>query len=273
MEQHPPPGRIGASVFVSPHFDDVVLSCGGTVAMLVAAGVSPTVVTVCGGEITDELLSGFARWKHSRWGIESIDDVLTARRSEEARAAATIGYRGRALGFPDAIYRGERYSADLELYATPKEPEAGLVRLIAEEIRSLPEWTDDTTVYVPLAAGAHVDHQIVHEAGQRLAEAGVTVYAYEDTPYAIHTPDGVTRRLADLGSRVGLAQTVPLGRHLGDRLAAIAAYGSQVPVIFRYTNDWQGSVREHALDVGDGLGPAERFWPVLGRCWTASRLP
>jgi LmbE family N-acetylglucosaminyl deacetylase len=265
MPRRVPPGHIGASVFVSPHYDDVVLSCGGTVAKLTESGARPTVVTVFGGEITNEAMSGFARWKHSRWGIESIDDVLDARRGEEARAAATIGYRGRALGFPDAIYRGERYGADGELYAVPKSQEAGLIGLIADEVCSLPEWTDDTVVYVPLAAGSHVDHQIAHEAGQVLASRGVTVYAYEDCPYAIHTPTGVDARLDALGNRVGAEAVVPIGPWLDQRLTAIAAYGTQVPVIFRYTDDWAGSVCEHAREVGGLSGPSERYWPVLGR--------
>lgn len=264
MSRRPPPGYPGPSVFVSPHFDDVVLSCGGTVASLIARGVRPTVVTVFGGETTDDTLSPFARWKHSRWGIDSIDDVLDTRRDEEARAATVLGYRALAFGFPDAIYRGERYSADRELYAVPKIQETGLQRLIADEVLSLPEWTDQTMVYVPLAAGDHVDHQIVHEAGQLLAQAGVTVYAYEDCPYAIHTPAGVTRRIAALGERIGPSVAAPVGAALEQRVAAIAQYTTQVPVIFRYTTDWAGSVRAHAEEVGGPGAPAERFWPVLG---------
>jgi LmbE family N-acetylglucosaminyl deacetylase len=264
MPHLPPPELPRAAVFVSPHFDDVVLSCGGTVAMLIANGVRPTVVTVFGGEITDEAMSTFAKWKHSRWGIESIDDVLDTRRNEEARAAATLGYYARALGFPDAIYRGDRYSADLELYAIPNAQETGLEQLIADEVRSLPEWTDETVVYVPLAAGDHVDHQIAHEAGQIIARAGVTVYAYEDCPYSIHTPSGVTRRVAALGGRIGPEVVVTVGASIEQRVEAIAQYTTQVPVIFRYTDDWAGSVREHACEVGGPAGPAERFWPVLG---------
>jgi GlcNAc-PI de-N-acetylase len=88
MARRLPPGHIGASVFVSPHFDDVVLSCGATVAKLTESGARPTVVTVFGGEITDEVLSGFARWKHSRWGIQSIDEVLVARRVGSAAGPA-----------------------------------------------------------------------------------------------------------------------------------------------------------------------------------------
>ena len=265
MRRRRPAGSPCPSIFVSPHFDDVVLSCGGTVAELIAHGVRPTVVTVFGGETIDEALSPFARWKHSRWGIASIDDVLDTRRDEEAHAAAILGYKERALGFPDAIYRGDRYSADAELYATPNVHEAGLARLLADEVRSLPEWTDDTVMYVPLAAGSHVDHQIVHEAGQLVAQSGFTVYAYEDCPYAIHTPDGVARRVAALGDRIGPQVAVPIGEGIDRRVAAIGEYSTQVPVIFRYTDDWAGSVREHALQVGGPSGPAERFWPVLGR--------
>ena len=50
----------GPSVFLSPHYDDVVLSCGGTVALLVEQGEPPLVLTIFGGEVTDEVTTDFA---------------------------------------------------------------------------------------------------------------------------------------------------------------------------------------------------------------------
>jgi LmbE family N-acetylglucosaminyl deacetylase len=210
------PGAHSPAIFLSPHYDDVVLSCGGTVAALVAAECQPLMVTIFGGETPEELVGDFARWKHSRWGYESADAVLTVRRDEDAAAAAILGCRTRWLGYFDAIYRGERYAADGELFGDLKEVEAGLVPLIADEILSLPEWETGTTVYVPLAIGGHVDHQITFAAGQLLAARGISVFAYEDCPYAIHSPQGVAPRLAALEGQIGQRHSSRSKRRLSD---------------------------------------------------------
>jgi LmbE family N-acetylglucosaminyl deacetylase len=248
-------------IFLSPHFDDVVLSCGGTVARLADAGYNPLMVTIFGGEIVDELLTDFARWKHHRWGILSTDGVRAARQAEDKAAAAILGCHTRWLGFPDAIYRGERYTADSNLFGTPAQVDQALSDLIVAEVCSLPEWRVGAIVFVPLAIGGHVDHQLTYAAGQQLAAMGATVWAYEDCPYAMHTPEGVQRRLAIVGDEVGALHIAPIGNAAEKRVAAILAYHSQVPVIFRFSNDVGTTVRDHMRRAGGGT-PAEHFWPL-----------
>ena len=251
-----------AAIFLSPHYDDVVLSCGGTVARLADGGPTPVVVTIFAGAILDELLTEFASWKHARWGIDSVDDVQAQRQAEDLDAGAILGCRMRWLGYPDAIYRANRYASDAELFGTVHSTEAGLIDLIAGEIRSLPEWRDHITIYVPLGVGDHVDHQLIYAVGQRLAVSGARVFAYEDCPYAIHTPAAVDRRLAARAGEIGPAEYVALGAAIERRISAIQAYQSQLPVIFRFTNDVATTVRTYAQRIGGAIGPAERFWPL-----------
>lgn len=253
------------AVFLSPHYDDGVLSCGGTIASLAIEGRPPLVVTVFGGEVLEEFVGDFARSKHERWGFARADEVLEVRRREDAAAAAILGCRTRWLGHFDAIYRGDRYTEGAELYGRPRPvEEGGIPDLIAEEVRTLPEWTPEATVYVPLAIGNHVDHQLTFAAGRVLARQGVTVYAYEDCPYAIHTPTGVPERLAQVRGQVGETSLFAIGHTLTRRIEAVAAYASQVPVIFRFTNDMPGALTDHARRTGGALGPAERYWRVTG---------
>ena len=256
------PGTTGG-IFLSPHYDDVVLSCGGTVALLADQGYRPIAVTIFGGEVIDDAITDFARWKHSRWGASGVEQIITQRQTEDYDAAAVLRCDIRWLGFPDAIYRGDRYLSDPSLFGTPQTLEAGLVDVIADEIRRLPEWNDDVTLYVPLGVGAHVDHQIVFAAGRRFAREGVRVLAYEDCPYAIHTPAGVDRRLAEIAGQVGAPLLVPIETTLDRRIGAIGEYRTQVPVIFRFTNDVHGTMTAFAHRTGGTRGPAERFWPVL----------
>jgi hypothetical protein len=67
-----------------------------------------------------------------------------------------------------------------------------------------------------------------------------------------------------LDGKVGEPVLVPVADTLEQRLEAIACYASQVPVIFRFTQDFRGAVMDFTVDVGGESGPTERFWPVLG---------
>lgn len=250
------------ALFIQPHYDDVPLSCGGTVALWAKCRQEPHIITVFASEIVDKMVGTFAAWKHERWKLTDPDRVLATRRGEDAEAAAVLGCTLRWLGLPDAIYRGERYTSDQELFGALHAEEYELARHLAEEIRHLPEWRDGNQVFVPLGIGSHVDHQLVFEAGRQLAAEGAEVYAYEDTPYAIHTPDGRTKRLAALGDNVGKPVLVAIAETLERRIEAISCYASQVPVIFRFTQDFRGTITEFANQVGMGRSPAERFWPV-----------
>jgi LmbE family N-acetylglucosaminyl deacetylase len=218
-------------------------------------------VTVFASELLPQMVGAFAAWKHERWKLTDPDQVLETRRAEDAAAAQVLGCTVRWLGMPDAIYR-DRYASDAELFGPLPAEELDLAAFLAEEIRRLPEWREGTRVFVPLGMGSHVDHQLVFEAGRCLAAQGVEVYGYEDCPYAIHTPEGQRTRLAALGNKLGAPLVVSIADTLEQRLEAIACYRSQVPVIFRFTQDFRGAVTNFAREVGGELGPAERFWPI-----------
>ena len=191
------------SLFLQPHYDDVALSCGGAVAMAADGGLPAHIITVFACELVDQMVGDFATYKHRRWKLHDADAVAAVRRSEDAAAAAELGCPVRWLGLPDAIYRGDRYNTDEALFRALHPEEFELAAVLAEKIGQLPEWRAGATVFVPLGAGGHVDHQLVFEAGRVLASRGVTVFAYEDCPYVIHSPQGLDERLVDVGSRLG----------------------------------------------------------------------
>jgi LmbE family N-acetylglucosaminyl deacetylase len=94
---------VGPALFVQPHYDDVPLSCGGTVAALAQVGHEPRMVTVFAFELVEAMVREFAAWKHSHWKMTDPDEVLATRRAEDAAAARVLGARVRWLGLPDAI--------------------------------------------------------------------------------------------------------------------------------------------------------------------------
>lgn len=259
------------SVFLAPHYDDVALSCGGLVAALAAAAREegaasslPLVVTIFGGTPGADNLTAFARWQHERWGTEGHDTVAV-RLEEERAAAAALGCATRSLPHLDAIYRGDQYLSDEALFGPVLPADLPLLDQLQAEIAALvaPGAADDATLYVPLAIGNHVDHQLVYQVGQALAARGVRVLGYEDYPYTM-LGDERERRLAAIRAALGPPELVPIGATLAQRLAAIAAYPTQLPTIFRFTPDWRAAVTDWVTAVGAGRGPAERYWPLLG---------
>jgi LmbE family N-acetylglucosaminyl deacetylase len=261
-----------SAVFLAPHYDDVALSCGGTVAAL-AGGThreasgdpavpapAPLVVTVFGGTPATDNLTAFARWQHERWGTDGHDTVAV-RGDEERAAAGILGCATRTFPYLDAIYRGDQYLSDEALFGPVLPGDEALVAQLVADIAALPELS---TLYVPLALGNHVDHQLVYRVGQLLAARGLRVLGYEDFPYAI-LGDERERRMAAIRPALGDPHLLPIGATLPRRIAAIAAYRTQLPTIFRFTADWPGAVTAWARAVGGGNGPAERFWPLLGQ--------
>ena len=251
------------AVFLAPHYDDVALSCGGTVAALRDEGERPLIVTLFGG-LPGGTLSAFALDMHRRWGV-GAKDALAARRQEEACAAAHLGAESHWLDFPDAIYRGERYTSDPELFGNVHPSERGVPRALEGALLAYLHGRGITAdrFYVPLAVGNHVDHQHARELGRRLAAAGNEVLAYEDYPYA-GDPGGleeVRRCVESRGSGQSLTRILT-EEQLRRRIDAIRCYASQLPVIFRQQGDPAEATQQWALLRGRGR-PAERFWPLL----------
>ncbi|WP_461158219.1 PIG-L deacetylase family protein [Sphingobium sp. TomMM35A] len=250
------------AIFLQPHADDAALSCGGTAAAIAAAGRSSHIITLFAGEIVPQLVSSFAEWKHSRWNLTDPEEVIDIRRSEDAQAAQTLGCSVRWLGLPDVIYRGDTVTSDDELFGPIDANGLALADHLVDELTSLPEWQPSATVFVPLAIGSHIDHQIVFETGVGLARRGHRVFAWEDAPYVIHTPEGLGQRLEQVRARLGPPELVGIEEQLERKLDAIRAYRTQVPVIFRFTDDFRAATREFARQTGGGVA-AERFWPIL----------
>ena len=258
---HTPPAvdlREFRALFIAPHLDDVAHACGGIVARTVATGAPSLIVTVFAGEPhQDRRLSAFARFQHERWG--TADKTTLVRRQEDARAAATLGAASLWLPHLDAIYRGDQYLSDEDLFGPVKPDDVDLIPCIAEDLIALWRQTREASVYLPLGVGNHVDHQICHAAGPLLEASGVTVWYYEEFPYAA-TPGAVAARLAVL-DRPLASLLVDVTTHLDRRLAAMAAYSTQLPVVFRHYGPFEEITRRYAAELASAPDRyAERLW-------------
>lgn len=252
-------------IYLSPHFDDAALSCGGVICTQTKAGARVLIVTLCAGFPDYNNLSEFARFQHNWWG--NPPDPIGQRRREDACAAGILGADLRYLDSLDAIYRrhpetGETlYNSDEEIFGPLHSADV----LSAEAMAAA--WQETlplagARLYAPLAVGNHVDHQLARAAAIALAEKGVTVTFYEDFPYAANA-DALVRALANPAPGGWRARRIALtSEELERKKQAIACYVSQNPVIFRHGPGMDEQVAEYALRVGEGR-PAERLWDLV----------
>lgn len=170
-------------IYLSPHLDDVALSCGGLVWEQTHSGLSASIWTICAGDPPDRPLSAFAQELHSRWATGPQASHL--RRQEDIRSCGMLSAGYRHFPIPDCIYRYHPAGGDA-LYPTrqaifgalhPAEDE--LVEQLSAELEHL--LPPESSLVCPLTLGGHVDHQLTRRAAERLK---IPVWYYADYPYA-----------------------------------------------------------------------------------------
>lgn len=245
-------------IYLSPHFDDAALSCGGAIMRQRSQGQRVLVVTVCSGTPPpDAPLNLLAQQFHAEWSL-AHEQVIVTRHHEDAAAMERIDADYFYLDLLDAIYRLPGYDSREVLFAGRLLPDDPLPEQIRTAIESFFARTPQATIYCPLAIGGHVDHQATFQACELFAREGRSVVFYEDVPYVLEPGSGEQRRAA-VGA---LADDVlEIGPWLDEKLAAIAAYDSQLVALFGSRDAMREAIAgyAHALGAADGTY-AERQW-------------
>lgn len=148
-----------ATVILSPHLDDAVLSCWH---VLTQPG-DVEVITVFAGAPT--ALSTPAWWDRYTGAADSGKRVRE-RMEEDRSALALAGRTAVNLSFLDEQYRGD------EQALTP----------LTEHIEPL--LPPGARIYAPAAFANHADHALVRAAAVELRDAGFPVSLYADLPHA-----------------------------------------------------------------------------------------
>lgn len=249
-------------IYLSPHLDDAVLSCGGTIYAQARRREPVLVVTLFAGSSTNVSLTPFTRELWERWG--GADDPMAARRAEDHAALDTLGAEALHLPYLDCVYRqdpatGEALYPTVEhIFAEVHPAEASLAETLYEDLCGRLDSHPKPTVCAPLGAGHHVDHQIARQLAMRLLADGVEVAFYEDWPYA---GDAETVARALDGRAGGWHRCIaPLSEEaLTAKGDAAACYASQISTFWSGIEAMRRALREQAERVG-GAGPGEGFW-------------
>ncbi len=241
------------SIYLAPHLDDAVLSCGGQIYMQAQAGKTVLVVTVMAGDPPHESRTPFAQLLHDRWQLPG--EATAGRRAEDAAACAALGADYWHWPVPDCIYRLDSqtgaafYASNDDIFGSVHASEAGLVDDLARQLAGLPAHVH---LFAPLTIGNHVDHQIVHSAAARLPQQAIAYY--EDYPYAAVA--GALQKTLEGSKAHWHSEIIPLTEEaLQAKIRAISVFQSQVSTFWQDPRDLESMVRQFTEVTG-----GERIW-------------
>lgn len=271
-------------LFLSPHYDDAVYSCGGRIAQLTRAGQTARVYTVMGAQPPEKLPdTPLIHELHARW--KAGDDPVRARREEDETAVYVLdGQVGYNNAIPDCIYRtafGGRalYPDEASIFGAVNPDDPAIVALelklanasaLWQEIRFdendnplfVPQDPALITLYAPLGVGNHVDHQIVRDWAFKLRQTypALTLMLYEDFPY-IRQPQDIAPTIKSIPFLLKPI-THPLDEAAVQiKIEAVAAYRSQLDSFWADEQALADDVRDTLTSRGFGK-PSEIVYQV-----------
>jgi LmbE family N-acetylglucosaminyl deacetylase len=232
-------------IYLSPHFDDVIFSCGGLIWEQTLRRERVEIWTVCAGDIPDGEVSPFARSLHTRWQVGA--EVIRKRKAEDRAACKVVNATPRYFPIPDCIYRLAPgtpaeflYPSEETLFGELHPADQGLVTELANDLATaLPM---EARLVCPLALGNHVDHQLTRQAAE--AYGGIYAY-YPDYPYA------ASQEFRPPGDEDWERRVFPLSAEgISAWQSAIAAYSSQISTFWKSKESMLNAVLEYALRQG-----------------------
>jgi len=242
-------------IYMSPHLDDVALSCGGLVWEQARQGHRVAVWTIFAGDPPPGELTDFARELHARW--HTGEQAASHRREEDRVSCRRMGATVRHFDLPDAIYRrsdrgsGPLYPTREAIFGPAHAEEEGLVErlscLLGQAIAALESSPEDLILVGPLTSGGHVDHRLLRAALEGL---NYPLWYYADFPYVLDYPETFEPGTVD-GWASSTFEVTPAG--LRTWMQAVEAHASQIPTFWpdlmamrRAIQDycrWQGGIK------------------------------
>jgi LmbE family N-acetylglucosaminyl deacetylase len=237
-------------IFLSPHFDDAALSCGGLLTRLAATKARLSLVTVFTHR-PPEPWSPLA-WRYHLDTAGAVTDFAT-RLHEDATAARMLSAEQFCLGLTEALWRFPEMQSNDEYLNVPCDPRAdpvypALCAALERVLRSMP---NDAVLVAPLGL-IHRDHTVVYAAARAVAPNAVF---YEDYPYAAYT-DAEAHAERNRMSGEAWVDIEPV---VDGRGRLVACYGSQLSMLFGLDNPTE-KMRAFARRTGAGQFTVERYW-------------
>ncbi len=244
------------TIYLSPHLDDAVFSCGGWIWEQTNQGQEVEIWTICAGDPPPGPLSDLAEVLHHDWqlGVEAVQ----IRRQEDQQACRVLGAESKYFSFRDCIYRtdpsGEPFYQTVEdLFGGLDPQESDLITTVSKQLTAnLPL---EAEVISPLGIGNHVDHDMVRKAVSRLDRP---LKYYADYPYA---REGEGQRILRFleESPDWRAQILEISEEGITRWTEAALqYGSQISSFWTDSDQLEAEIRQFC-EISGGI----RLWETL----------
>jgi len=226
-------------LFLSPHLDDVALSCAGAMFRLVNSGQKVTAVTVFTADVNEtHPLSWLAQRNQRAWGLPKHPFAI--RCEEDQRAMQLIGAAAQYLGLLDVIYRLGKDGRPLyqkTVLGIPIHEDDLQIHfpVLVEKFRQLNKnfEPDNLIIFCPLGVGGHVDHALVRQAAEEVWLPENLIY-YEDFPYAGRP--GVMQTWLGENNQIWSTHLLKLSeQEIKVRIASVSCYTSQIRGLFPST--------------------------------------
>lgn len=240
--------RFTLFVFISPHLDDAVLSCGQLLEEVHKHHKKSQVITVF-TRASESPYIRFAKNFVSLSGYRDAHTLFLDRKKEDVKAIHMIGSTYMHFNYIDAAWRIKEYDHTIgfarymkyfpsitHVYGSPKSIFSGtpsaqdntVIRHITEKLKKylMGEKYNDILLLSPLGIGGHVDHVIIRTISISL---GYPVLFWEDFPYNAN----LDSRTVFFSKNKNYTYLFSIhSENTSLKYNAIRSYKSQVPVLF-----------------------------------------
>ena len=238
---------MGSHLFLSPHLDDAVLSCGAYISKLLKEGESVKVITLFTGCPPEDEISTAAKRFHEECGVGP--EPIKFRCEEDVAAMRYLGCEFRHAGFYECLYRkndsGEFIYPDLEnIYHLEIEMEQSFMDVVEKDIFEATKGFDQ--IYAPLGIGNHADHLLIRRIVEKISsKLGKKTLFYQDFPYEVNSSD---RPKIEVNGHSPNTVVELSQEDVETKIHAIKLYESQIHILFDDENDMERCVYRHSRE-------------------------
>jgi LmbE family N-acetylglucosaminyl deacetylase len=229
-------------IYLSPHLDDAIFSCGGIIWEQVNQGDQVEVWTIFSGDPPTEELTPFAERLHARWG--EFQNPYKVRRDEDQKACAFLGVPYRHLGYQDCIYRRNPetgkplINSEMDLFPPGPLHEKSLISELHQKLTRMVD--KNCIVCGPIGVGGHTDHRFVRAGMMDLPNK---IKYYPDFPYTSTAENSFENLIPEDAKPI---KTMLSEQGLRAWQQAMVFYRSQISSFWKSTGEMEEAVREFA---------------------------
>lgn len=216
-------------IFISPHLDDAILSCGNLIYELNKRGKKIIIATVF--TEASKIESPQAKEFLNQCRYKNAQKLFKARKIEDLNVCRALGISSIHMGFIDAAWRESNnkliYTTNDKQYnGIISTKDKGVINKIRLKINKLVNKNYNILLLSPLGIGNHVDHLIVNKI---VNKTKIDKLFWEDFPYNTNRNNIMMFR-----KRNKIYKPINFHYYLNKntKLEAILKYKTQINVLF-----------------------------------------